>query len=59
MDSQIAYTDYVQALEREQPLRSCLGSGCCLQCGRPIGKSKAQGGIYTRPCICPNEYPDN
>jgi hypothetical protein len=25
--------DWVQRLEREQPLRSCLGAGCCPECG--------------------------
>jgi len=31
----IDYHRHVQRLEREQPLRTCLGTGCCPQCGAP------------------------
>ena len=39
----------VIAERREQehydlPLRSCLGGGCCQQCGRPLGDVRQQDG---------------
>lgn len=36
-----------------------LGSGTCLECGRPYGARTESGTLYTDPCICPDVYPED
>jgi len=34
--------EWVQQCERDIPLRSCLGPGCCPECGRPRDKCECE-----------------
>ena len=40
----IVHNDQVIQNEYDLPLRSCLGAGCCPDCGRPLGDVAQVGG---------------
>ncbi len=46
------YYAHVQRLEREQPLRTTLGAGCCPQCGAPWEMTERGEARNARGCWC-------
>jgi hypothetical protein len=38
----VDYRRWVIELEHSQPLPSCLGAGCCPECGRPVKQCECE-----------------
>jgi len=36
---------------------TCLGAGCCPECGRPLGDVLQRDGTYKRRCFCDGYAP--
>ena len=48
----IVHNDQVIQNEYDLPRRSCLGAGCCDDCGRPMGLVRQMDGTYKQRCNC-------
>lgn len=54
-DASAAYLDQAIADERAIPLRTCLGSGCCPECGQPRALTVRGAELNESGCYCSRE----
>ena len=48
----IVHNDQVIQADYDLPHGTCLGAGCCDDCGRPMGLVRQTDGTYKQRCFC-------